>query len=419
MTTSAPARPGLGRPFTALWFAAASSNLADGIGRTAVPLIATAFTRDPVAIALIGALAFVPWLLFAVPAGIVVDRYDRRFVMAGANLLRGGVAVWLATLAVTGGLTYEWLLVATLVFGFGETLFDNATNAVIPSLVARPQLDRANGRLSAAQVTIDSFVAQPVAGVLFALALPLPLWVGGAGYLVPIALALLLPLQAARAVRAADAPLGPEGGRADAPGPVAAIRFLWGHRYLRWMTVFTSVLGAAFSFAQAPTILYFLEVQEVPYAAIGFVTAGIGLGALAGSLCAARLVARFGRGRVLFGANLAAAAGLGAVAIAPEVVTAVLSYALMAFAVSCWNVPWAALRQQIIPGPLFGRAIGVIRTVTWGLFPFATLLGGWVATGGLRIPYAVGALVTLAATLVASRLLLVGTRTAMAAVARG
>ena len=86
-------------------------------------------------------------------------------------------------------------------FGLGETLFDNATNAVIPGVVKRPQLDRANGRMQAAQVTIDSFIATPIAGVLFAVALALPLWVGAAGYIVPIALAILLPLSAARPLR--------------------------------------------------------------------------------------------------------------------------------------------------------------------------------------------------------------------------
>src|SRR6185312_7821819 len=99
-----------------------------------------------------------------------------------------------------------WSLFAgTLVFGLGETLFDNATNAVIPGVVERAQLDRANGRMQAAQVTIDMFIAQPIAGVLFAVSLALPLWIGSIGYLVPIVLALMLPLSAARPFRAAPA----------------------------------------------------------------------------------------------------------------------------------------------------------------------------------------------------------------------
>ena len=188
----------LGRDFGKLWTAAAFSNLADGLGRTAVPLIATTLTRDPLAISVIGALAFLPWLVFGLPAGMIVDRFDRRLVMAAANALRAGVALWLSVLTVTGQLSLWALFAGVLLFGLGETLFDNGTNAVIPAVVKRPQLDRANGWMQAAQVTIDSFVATPIAGVLFAVSLALPLWITGAAYIVPVVLAILLPVAAAR-----------------------------------------------------------------------------------------------------------------------------------------------------------------------------------------------------------------------------
>lgn len=404
-------RVALGRDFSRLWTAAAFSNLADGIGRTAVPLIATTLTRDPLAIAAIGALAFVPWLVFGLPAGMMVDRFDRRWIMAAANAIRGAVALWLAVLTVTGQISLWALVVGTLVFGLGETLFDNATNAVIPGLVMRGQLDRANGRMQAAQVTIDSFISQPIAGLLFAVSLALPLWIGGAGYLVPIALALLLPLSAARPPRGAD-PVAGDPMRAAAVPARAAIAYLWTHRYLRAMVVFTSLVGSAFAFAQAATILYFLDVQGISPAAIGFVTAGIGVGALIGALVAPALVARFSRGWVMFSANLVSAAAMVLTGLAPNVVTAVAGYALFAFAVSTWNVPWGALRQRIVPPELFGRVLGIIRMLTWGMFPLATMLGGWVARIDLRLPFLLAAAVVLLATLAASRLLIAGTRRA-------
>lgn len=429
-------RPPLGRDFGKLWTAAAFSNLADGVGRVAVPLIATTLTRDPLAIAALGALAFIPWLVFGLPAGMIVDRFDRRRIMALANALRGFAAVGLAVLTVTGTLDIWWLFGATLVFGLGETLFDNATNAIVPSLVERRSLDRANGFLQAAQITIDNFIATPIGGVLFAVSLALPLWVGAAGYLIPIALAVMLPLSAARPLRDAPAAL-----RQDAPEPAAAVvageplaaaetpaemaaeaaalaspqssttareamSYLWNHRFLRSMVVFTSIVGSAFSFAQAPTILYFLDELAVAPAAIGLVTAGVGLGALAGSLLASTLVSRFGRGPVMLGANVVAAASLVAVWAAPEVITGTIAYGAMACAVSVWNVPWGALRQAIVPGYLFGRVLGIIRTFTWGLFPFATLLGGWVARYDLRLPYVIAGVVTLITALIGSRLLL-------------
>jgi MFS family permease len=425
----------LGRDFGKLWTAAMFSNLADGLGRTAVPLIATTLTQDPFAISVIGALAFVPWLLFGLPAGMLVDRFDRRVIMAIANTIRGGVALWLAVLTVTGSISLWALFLGTLVFGLGETLFDNATNAVMPAVVKRSQLDRANGWMQAAQVTIDNFIATPIAGVLFAVSLALPLWIGGLGYSIPIVLAILLPLSAARALRApADAatsdPPVPDAGAPDieagtpvpepVPTPLApstvsareAISYLWHSGYLRSMVIFTAVIGSAFSFAQAPLILFFLNAMHVAPAGIGFVTAGIGVGALFGSIAASGFVRRFGRGTVMLAANFVAALGMLLTGLAPEAFTAVAAFGLSAFAVSVWNVPWGALRQQIVPPHLFGRVLGVIRMFTWGLFPIATLLGGWVATYSLRLPMLIGSGVVFVAALVGMRLLIVGTKKA-------
>ncbi|MBW9108440.1 MFS transporter [Microbacterium ureisolvens] len=422
----------LGRDFGKLWTAAAFSNLADGLGRVAVPLIATTLTRDPLAISAIGALAFLPWLVFGLPAGMIVDRFDRRWIMAFANGLRGLAAVGLALLTVSGALDIWWLFAGVLVFGLGETLFDNATNAIVPGVVKRPALDRANGWLQAAQITIDSFISSPIGGVLFAISLALPLWVGAAGYLIPIVLAVMLPLSAARPLHgepgtsvraeasvAAGDPLAAseEASEKTAGTDAAAVArpnvsardafvYLWNHPFLRSMVIFTSIVGSAFAFAQAPVFLYFLDVQHVPAAAIGVVTAGIGLGGLAGSLVAPSLVAKFGRGAVMLAANVIAGLSLAAVWAAPEAITGTIAYGLMAAAVSVWNVPWGALRQTIVPGHMFGRVLGISRTFTWGIFPFATLLGGWVARIDLRLPFLIAAGVTLVATLFAIRLLL-------------
>jgi MFS family permease len=78
----------LGRRFWRLYGGSATSNLADGIGRTALPLMAASLTRNPVLISGLVSFAFLPWLLFALPSGALVDRVDRRVAMALANLVR-------------------------------------------------------------------------------------------------------------------------------------------------------------------------------------------------------------------------------------------------------------------------------------------------------------------------------------------
>jgi len=392
----------LGAGFGKLWAAALGSNLADGIARLAIPLMAVSLTQDPVAIAVLSALAYVPWLIFGVPAGMIVDRIDRRRAMGAANAVRVLAAAGVALAVETGHATLGVLAAAVLVFGIGETLFDNATNAVLPSLVGRGGLDKANGRIQAAQVGVDMFVATPISGVLFAIAAVLPLVVSGAGYLVAMGLVLALPAVAAHA----SAPGAAPGEAAPRVSLTDALLFLWRHRYLRSMVLVTSVIGGLLAFAQAITVLLFVDRFGVTAQLVGIVTAGIGLGGVAGALTAGAVVARLGRGRTLLSASVLGGAGLFAVGFAPNAWTAVLAYAIGAYGVALWNVPWGSLRQALVPGHMLGRVIGAARTVAWGLMPLATMLGGWVARADLQLPYLIGGGATVMVSLAAARLLL-------------
>ena len=400
-STVAAARTPLGGGFGRLWTAAIASNLADGLGRTAVPLIATTLTRDPALIAGVSAVTFLPWLLFGIPAGMLLDRVDRRVAMAVANSLRFAVAAVLAILITTDALTIWLLYACVLAFGLGETVFDNATSTVVPALVSRDQLDRANGRMQSAEITIQNFIATPVAGFLFAVAIVLPVWLTGAGFLVAGMLALTIPAAAAHAAHHGEA-----GAAEPRPTLSAVVGFLWQQRFLRWMILLTSTTASALAFAQGSVVLLLLQTFSVPAALVGVVTAAVGVGALVGALVSSRFVERFGRGRVMFWAILISGVGILGVGVTANVVIAIAAYAIGAFGVAVWNVPWGALRQAIIPNAMLGRALGIVRTLGWGLTPIATVLGGFVARIDLRLPFVIGGGLVVVLTLVASRLIL-------------
>lgn len=421
-TATAPRirRTPLSGGFTRLWTAAIASNLADGIGRTAVPLIATTLTRDPALIAGLTAVTFLPWLLFGIPAGMLLDRVDRRIAMAAANSLRFAVAALLAVLIASDSLTIWWLYACVLLFGLGETVFDNATTTVVPSLVTQDQLDRANGRMQSAEIVVQNFIATPVAGFLFAAAIVLPVWSTGSGFLIAGLLALTIPAAAARGHRAGAAPdatapdptapdaSGLDGSGFDAPRPSFGhvVSFLVHHRFLRSMIILTSITASALAFAQGSVVLLLLQTFSVPTALIGVVTAGVGVGALAGALISSRLVERFGRGPIMFSSMLVSGVGILGVGVTGNLVFAIAAYAVGAFGVAVWNVPWGALRQAIVPSDMLGRAMGIVRTIGWGLTPIATVLGGFVARIDLRLPFVIGGGAVVLLTLVAARLLL-------------
>jgi MFS family permease len=382
-----------------------ASNLADGLGRTAVPLIATTLSRDPLLIALVSAMSFVPWLLFGFPAGMLVDRVDRRLAMGAANGVRVAMALVIAVSISTGVLTIWLLYACIIVWGIGETVFDTATNAVIPATVPVAGLEKANGRIQSAQLVVDTFIGAPVSGLLFAASIALPVWSTGAGYLVSGFLALLLPVSVARALRG-DAP-DPTAGRIRLrDDAIASLRFLAGHRLLRSLLVLTTLSGGLLSFGQASQVLFFVQTLDLDRAFLGVATGIIGVGALCGALAASALVARFGRGVVMFAATAFGGVGLLLVGVSPGLPAALASYALSAFAIAVWNVPWSALRQQLVPGDLLGRTVGFMRSLNWGVIPVATLVGGYVARLDLRAPFVIGGAGVVIVALLGVRLLL-------------
>jgi MFS family permease len=232
----------LGSRYWRLWWASTISNLGDGIDLAALPLLAAALTRDPRLVAGLAVAARLPWLLFALTAGALVDRVDRRALMVGVNLVRGGLVAVIAVMVATGT-TRIWLLyVISFLLGVNETLFDNAAQSLLPSIVAPALLETANGRQQAAEVVANSFAGPPLGGILFSLTASAPFWADSASFV--IAAALIATISGAfRPTRPADSDLTPRPSiRADI---AEGIRWLHGHRLLRTLAMLLGVANLA------------------------------------------------------------------------------------------------------------------------------------------------------------------------------
>src|SRR5438270_880162 len=140
------------RRLTWLLTSSAASHLGDGIGKVALPLLATTVTHDPVLIAGLSATQFLPWLLFAAIAGALVDRIDRRRAMIVANSARAIAVGTLAVLVASGGMTIWTVYLTALIIGTAETIADSAANALVPAVVGDGSLDSANSKLQACEI---------------------------------------------------------------------------------------------------------------------------------------------------------------------------------------------------------------------------------------------------------------------------
>ena len=394
---------GLGSTFNRLWSASIASNFADGILKTAAPLLAATLTQDPFLISMMAALVMLPWLFFAIPVGVMVDRIDRRLALAVANSSRFLIASAVAIAVATDSITIWWLFIAAFLIGIAEVVYDTTTQSMIPQIVPKAKMDRANSRIQSAEILVSEFIGAPASGVLYALAIVIPFIANASGLFVAILLVLMIPKSFK------------SSAKAEQPSPAEeknfwneikfGVRYLIDSYELRNLVIQTTVVAAAFASSQATMVLYLLQVQEVPLAGFGFVVASIGAGALLGSIFAPRLASKFGSGIVLASVNVAAGLAMTALYFAPSIWVAMPVFVLAGVTTGTWNVLLMSLYHRLIPNHLFGRIHGTRRTLVWGMMPIGSLVGGLIASVDLRLPYLVGGLIATTMALVYFRFL--------------
>ena len=382
-------------PFHRLFAASTTSNLADGLVLVGVPLLALRTTREPVLISGIQAVFTLPWLLFALQAGALADRRGRRGLLIGAATLRGVVLALAGAAALTGNLTLAAIYLAVFVVGIGEVLFDTTSQSLVPAMVAREDLGRANGRLIGAQTVMNNFVGAPLAGVLVGLA-------GAAVLLGPAALYLAAALLLARLPQRYQPEARPPATmRADIG---EGLRHLLHHPTLRSLGLLGGVLNLANAAYFGVIVLFVVgegSPMGLPEVAFGGLAAMLAAGSVTGSLLAARVEARFGPRRTL----LTGVASTSLLMLTPLVTTAVAPIAAMAFLLGLTsvlvNVVAVSSRQRIVPGALLGRVNASFRLLVMGAMPLGAAVGGVIASAtDLRVTFATAVALQLLALVV-------------------
>ncbi|MGH8963679.1 MAG: MFS transporter [Jatrophihabitantaceae bacterium] len=367
----------LGPGFWRLYASSATSNLADGIGRTALPLLAAYYTRSPLLISGLASLAFLPWLFFALPSGALVDRVDRRYAMAAANAVRAVATAALGVLVLTHLANIVVLYTIAFALGVAETVYDSATRAILAQVVTTDRLDSANGLLTVEETLGQSFLGATIGSALFAFAVSAPFLLNASGFTVAAVLILTLRGRFRPTRTAAKASV-----RADV---VEGVRWLTRHRFLRGLTLVSA--GSAFvqSMGTGVLVLYVLEILRLPAGDFGYVMVGAGIGSIIGGIATPLLATRFGRGPLLVIGAVVSAVGVAGMGMTRNGYIAVILFALSGGGVMVWNVLTMSLRQALIPQALFGRVQGAYRTVVWGAIPLGSLAGGLLANAfGLR-----------------------------------
>ncbi|WP_433701468.1 MFS transporter [Nocardiopsis sp. CA-288880] len=363
----------LGGRFWTVWTSSGLSNLADGILKVALPLVALRFTDSPTLIAGVVFALTIPWLLLSLPAGALADRYDRRRLMVGANLARGLLLAGLAA-ALALDLGSVWLLYAVaLGVGTAETVHDTSAQSILPQVVGRDRLSRANGSLHAVELTAHQFAGPPLGGLLVALGLaaaftaPAALWLVAAGTLV-------LVRGRFRTERAAPATM-----RTDI---AEGLRFLWRHRTLRTLAAMVGLSN--FSTNAAFTVMVLFAVgpaspMGLSEPAYGLLLTATAAGSVLGALTAEHVERLLGRSWSLRVSALAFAVLVGVPALTADPLVVGAGFFVGGVGLSVWNVVTVSLRQRVTPDHLLGRLNSAYRLLAWGTLPLGAAAGGLIA----------------------------------------
>jgi MFS family permease len=373
--------------FNRMWASSIVSNLADGVMLAAVPLLAISLTDSPILISLIGAMVMLPWLLFAIPIGAIVDRVDRRYIFAGANASRSAVVGVLALLIALDHVTIFWLLAAAFIIGVCEVAADTTAQSLIPQILDEKDFEKGNSRLQISETVIQGFIGAPISGFIYTAAIYLPFFINSLGFAISALFALTIPVKYLQDIRQ-------EGEEKTERRFVADMKFgiayLFNQKVLRRLVVTTATIGLCYSMGSATMVLFIIKELGLQERFFGVILAIQGVGAILGALVASRTSSKFGRSKVMTFAIVASSAVLLIQGFSPNIYIFVALATFGGFVISQWNILLMATYQTVIPKELYGRIHGTRRTLVWGAMPLGSLLGGVLANFTLRLPLYVG-----------------------------
>jgi len=381
------------------------SYVGDGIHDTALPLLAASLTRDPLLVAAVGVAGQLPWLLFALPGGALADRWDRRRVLWRVDAYRSLVVAALAAAVVAGWATIPMLGAAGFLLAAGATLFNPASMSIVPAIVSREpaRLERANGRLAAAQTAGWHLLGPPAGGVLFSLARPVPFVADAVSFAISSAVIATIPgrFAATPPGTAAAARSASSGGGLRAQIR-EGVRWLARHRLLRTLAVMAAIQQLGLAAWSSILVLFAQDRLGLGNLGFGLLWTGVAAGSLLGSLLAARLSRAVGTATVLLASAITLGVATLGIGVSTNPWTAGSLLGTIGIALTVWNVVAISLRQAIVPDRLIGRVNSVFQQLSMGMLPVGAALGGLLGhTLGLRAPFLITGVMLLAAAVLA------------------
>ncbi|MBN6039955.1 MFS transporter [Amycolatopsis sp. 195334CR] len=371
--------------FRRLWWATGCTSIGTGAATTALPLLAVSLSPDPRHVTLVAAATYLPWLLFALPAGALLDRGDRIGLMWRAQAVQ---VLLVGLLAALGHLGLAVVVLLAFTIGACEVLVGNGAQTVVPDLVAPASLHRANSAQQAVTTIGQQFAGPPLGSALFAVAAALPFGLHAAALTASTVLLATLP-------------------RTTHPRPTGTamtdgLRWLARDRLLRTLALLLGANTFAGQLANATLVLLATQDLRLDATGYGLLLTAAAFGSVLAGLVTPWLLRTVGDTRALVASLVLNAGVFAGIGLSPNATVLAVLLATNGFLTTIWSVVTVSARQQLVPPGLLGRVNSAYRALGWGLMPLGALAGGFVAHGfGLRAPYLLAAALRLIALLLA------------------
>ncbi len=370
----------LGRSFRWLLASSWTTNLGDGIALAAGPLLVASLTSDPFLVSLAALLAWAPPLVFALAAGVLADRLDRRRVVMAADGLRAVVLVILVATIAGGHVSIAIALVAIGLLTTAEVFADGTSTTLLPMLVDREDLPIANARLTSGFITLNQLAGPPIGAALFVVGRAVPY----ATQAVLVGFGVLLVSRVRLPAHGRERGTGPGLRRDVAEG----FRWTLRHPAVRTLALTNLVFNVTYGAAFSVLVLYVRDRLGLGPVGYGLVMTATAVGGLLATGAYGWITRRISLGDVMrIGLVIETLTHLGLALTRSPWVAAVILFVFGAHEF-VWGTTATTVRQRAVPRELQGRVGSVYTIAIYAGLVVGSGVGGLLANRfGLTAPF--------------------------------